>query len=341
MPEFVVSIEEGGRRLDHLLDRLAPGLGLRGRRRLCAEGRVLVNGRPGREAYKARPGDVLSLAAEETAPGLTGTGGGARLIALGAHLAALDKPAGMHTEALAGKTGDSLQARLVELLPGRSGRPRLLNRLDFPTSGLVVAALDGEGEEQWRRAQEAGLTEKRYLALLEGELTEQRLVRRNLALRGRGRARAEPADHADPRRHTLLRPLAGLDARVMLDRLETEEGGRWRRAELVPARLTLAACRILKGARHQIRAHAAAAGFPLLGDRRYGGAWLWGEEERAEGGCTALHPEDERFYLHHGRLSLPGFTARSAPRWLELLDGEARQAGLAWLEGDGPADPAV
>lgn len=338
MPGFIVSPEEGGRRLDHVLVRLAPDLGLRGRRRLCAEGRVLVNGRPGSEAAKVRPGDVLSLADAAVAGAASAA---ARVIRMGEHLAALDKPAGLHSEALAGKAGDSLQARLDELLSGRGKRPCLLNRLDFPTSGLVLAALDREGAEQWRAAQEEGRTEKRYLALLEGILPQTRIMRQRLALKGRERVVAEVAEHPDHRRHTLLRPLATLDARDVLDRLGAG-GGRPRRGpDSTPNRATLAACRILKGVRHQIRAHAAAAGFPLLGDRRYGADRLGGKKGE-EGSLPPVPcPEDEWFYLHHGRLSLPGFTAWSAPRWLELLDKEACEAGLAWLAGNGPADPAA
>lgn len=162
-------------------------------------------------------------------------------------------------------------------------------------------------------------------------------MRQRLVLKGRERVLVELADHADFRRHTLLRPLAALDARELADILEAAEGRVWRGAGPAPQRVTLAACRIVKGARHQIRAHAAAAGFPLWGDRRYGAAWLCGLERENGGGRPAPYAENERFYLHHGRLSLPGWTVRSAPRWLDLLGGVARAAGLAWLEERAPA----
>lgn len=333
----VVSPAEDGQRLDHVLSRLVPSLGLRGRRRLCEEGRVLVNGRPGRGAHKLRSGDLLSLAEARPPVGtVAGIGAGAEadggaspiaLLGRTAHLAALDKPAGLHTEALAGKAGDSLQARMETAFSGAGHR--LLNRLDYATSGLVALALDEEGASLWRQAQDQGLTEKRYLALLEGEMTEERLMRQRLVLKGRDRVLVELADHADFRRHTLLRPLAVLDARALADRLEAAEGCLWRAG--APRRITLAACRIVKGARHQIRAHAAAAGFPLWGDRRYGAAWLC-EGEREEGReAASLKAEAERFYLHHGRLSLPGWTVQSLPRWLDLLDGAAQAAARAWL----------
>lgn len=340
MSETIVTPDEAGQRLDRVLERLTPDMGLRGRRRLCAEGRVLVNGAPGREAYKVRPGDALLLvcgAAPEEPGGGGGRGGlSVRLVARGAHLAALDKPAGLHSEALAGKAADSVQARLPVLLPACPQPPRLLNRLDFPTSGLVLAALDREGEEQWRLAQDGGRTEKRYLALLEGELEGGRLLRQRLALKGRERVLVELAAHPDVRRHTRLMPLAVLPAEEVLAALAPEVKDLvWNSLGSAPDKITLAGCLILKGARHQIRAHAAAAGFPLLGDRRYGARWRC--DNPAGPAESSVVPENERFFLHHGRVSVPGFTAWLVPAWLERLSGAAQAAGKAWLRPERPA----
>lgn len=341
MTETVVMPEEAGQRLDRVLTRLVPKFGLRGRRRLCAEGRVTVNGAPGREAYKVRPGDVVRIVESglpEEPAGHAHAGDLVRLAARSGHLAALYKPAGLHTESLAGKAADSLQARLDGIVPGCAPSPRLLNRLDFPTSGLVLAALDREGEEQWRRAQDGGQTEKRYLALLEGALDSERILRQRLALKGRDRVLVELAEHPDARRHTRLFPLAVLPTDATLAALSAENGELpWRSRGLAPDRVTLAGCVILKGARHQIRAHASAAGHPLLGDRRYGARWLWGGSAREEAADGPIAPEDERIFLHHGRVTLPGFMAWLAPAWLERLTPSARARGLAWLGSERPA----
>lgn len=329
---IVVSECEAGRRLDAALKRLLPGVGLRGRRRACDLGQVLVNGRERPSAYKVRPGDALALADPEERPAgeapvseslpapcalrpETGEGSG---------LAALFKPAGMHSEALAGKPGTSLGSpeMLAALLPGAGERARLLNRLDCATSGIVMAALNAEGERRWKAAQDRGLTRKYYLALLQGCLEGERLMKLRLILKGRERVLVEMADHPDVRRHTLIVPLARLAPGVL--RNETAPGGE----------ATLAGCLILKGARHQIRAHAAALGHPLLGDTRYGTAPLAvnGGENDPEG--------VEHFWLHHGRIELPGFTARCLPVWLKSLGDEARRAGEAWLAGNAEGFPA-
>ena len=307
---IVVDEGDAGRRLDAALAELLPGAGLRGRRRACGLGRALVNGRARPAAYRTRPGDVLTLAAPEEDGDETFLSRAAAHVltpekAEAGGLAALFKPAGMHSEALAGKPGTSLEA----LLAGLPGCARLLNRLDCATSGIVMAALDAEGERRWKEAQDGGLTRKHYLALLQGRLEGERLVKLRLILKGRERVLAEMAEHPDHRRHTLIVPLAHLAPDRLRDIAE-------------PAgEATLAGCLILKGARHQIRAHAASLGHPLLGDARYG----------AEGRPAA----EERFFLHHGRIELPGFAASCLPEWVETLGGEARRAGEAWLAKTG------
>ena len=89
---------------------------------------------------------------------------------------------------------------------------------------------------------------------------------------------------------------------------ETKHRGQWRAASTEVTRLdsTLWRAQITRGARHQIRLHAASVGLPLRGDRLYGG-----------GG-------DGRFFLHH-----LGLTA-----WEE-------EAPVAPLPSDWPREPEV
>lgn len=326
---IVVGECEAGQRLDAVLERLLPGMGLRGRRRTCELGRALVNGRARPAAYKVRSGDVLASAEPEETFAVKALASGAIPAPCvlhpetgeGSGLAALFKPAGMHSEALAGKPGTSLGSPeiLDTLLPAPGERARLLNRLDWATSGIVMAAVNTEGERRWKAAQEGGLTRKYYLALLQGYLDGERLVKQRLILKGRERVLVEMADHPDSRRHTLIVPLARIAPECLRNRTVSE------------GEATLAGCLILKGARHQIRAHAAALGHPLLGDTRYGAEPLIVD-------CTENDPQSvEHFLLHHGRIELPGFMACCLPAWLKSLEEEARCAGEAWLSGNNSA----
>ena len=127
-------------------------LGLRARRRLCDRSLVLVNGKPGIPGLKLRAGQEIIIlpdpegaAIPEDAPSLVYKDGG---------IAALYKPAGMHTAALAGSLSPSLETLLGDLLPSEEEgyASRLLNRLDAPTSGLVLASCTDGGERRWPSA---------------------------------------------------------------------------------------------------------------------------------------------------------------------------------------------
>ena len=210
--------EEVEQRLDRVLGRLVPDMGLRGRRRLCELGLALVNGRPAKESKKLREGDIVSIAdgaelptedASSAAPAASPAPGEAaplfpedkpRVIRRNRRFAILHKPAAMHTESLAGKPGDSLQTLLPQLLGPLPERVRLLNRLDYPTSGLVTVALTPEGVNDYQEYQDAGQTEKRYLALLEGEMEHGMLANQKLILKNRERVLVELMRHPDPRR---------------------------------------------------------------------------------------------------------------------------------------------
>jgi len=78
----------------------------------------------------------------------------------------------------------------------------------------------------------------------------------------------------------------------------------WPEAQLAHGR-TLVRVRIQAGARHQIRAHLAAANLPIVGDP------LYGDPES---------PLEARLYLHHRRLEFLDFKAFCPPPWLRELE---------------------
>jgi len=251
-------------RLDYALAR-SLGLGLRRCRALIEEGMVLVDGQVLRKGDLVHPGQTIILDDASTSPDIP-PGPPLSVISHSGRFAALLKPRGMHSAAGTGK--ESVEAKLPAA--GLAGW-RLVNRLDQPTSGLVLAAATKEDERIYKGWQEQGLVRKFYLAMVHGAVASLELRGRILDDRRRVvRVTGEP-DH--PLRSTLVRPVQ-------------EEGG-----------LTLVLVRILKGRRHQIRAHLAHAGHPLLGDPLYGQA------------------EPGGLFLHHWRVDMPGFSAMCLPDW--------------------------
>ncbi len=304
MPCWNVLSEEEGQRLDRILARLMPGVGLRGRRRACSSNMVAVNGRVARESLKVRAGDrvelfsspFLSLPKERNSVSEL-----PKVLEIHPHFAFVYKPAGLHTLSLAGRPNANLEQFLPNLL-NISGA-KLLNRLDYPTSGIVITSLDRQGESLYRQEENLGRVKKVYLALLEGLLQHPVLADMPLDGNGRERVRILPG-RVDPLRQTRIRPLAWFNTSE-LSLLTSEFTAQ---NEKIPSELTLAECSITKGSRHQIRAHCATLGFPLMGDRRYG---------------SSLYPKDpahERFFLHNALVIFKDFSIHANAPWVSLLE---------------------
>jgi tRNA pseudouridine32 synthase/23S rRNA pseudouridine746 synthase/23S rRNA pseudouridine955/2504/2580 synthase len=155
---------------------------------------------------------------------------------------ALDKPAGMVTVPGRG-TATALSALAREIAPGAMP----VHRLDRETSGVVVFGIGPEAHRALNAAFEGRRVEKRYLALVRGDLAAP--VRCDLAL--------------SPARRGRMRVAEGGDAQEATTAIEPVERF---------GAVTLCACLPLTGRTHQIRVHLAAIGHPLLVDAQYGAA---------------------------------------------------------------------
>jgi len=184
-------------------------------------------------------------------------------------LVAVDKPAGWPSHPLLpderGTVVNALVARYPEL-PDASEDPReggLVHRLDTETSGVLLAARTRPAWEAVRAAFDRREVDKRYLAAVSGPIADAGEI--ELSLRHR-------ADHVEPA------PAGGGREASSRFRVLSRKGD-----------LSLVEVRILTGVLHQIRAHLAAIGAPVLGDALYGGRPV---------------PGLERFFLHAASLGL-------------------------------------
>ena len=267
-------------RLDAFLAQ-SMGLGLRQCRTLIEGGLVLVDGRPLAKGGMVRPGQRVSVAESAAVPAAPHPE--VAVLARDDRFAALAKPAGLHS--VAGRGQACLETCLTGL--GLAGW-RLLNRLDLLTSGLVLAAASEDGEAAYKGWQDGGLVCKWYLAVARG--TVEAMTLRGRILDDKRRVVRVTGDEDEPLRWTQVCPVRPMD-----------DG-------------TLVLVRILKGRRHQIRAHLAHAGHPLAGDPVYGA-----------GGPGGL-------FLHHWRVDMPGFSAAWLPAWPGVEAAEAEAVRLAFPE---------
>lgn len=305
-----VAAAQHGERLDRIVMTLC-GLSLRAARRRI-DGGIRVDGRPAAAAQRLRAGQVLEFppAGPPSGDGLTDS---VRLLGRQGDYVAFVKPAGLHSSPLAGQTAPNLEeaAQALWRREGLSTPLHFLQRLDQATSGIVCAAVSPEAARRFRAAEAGGRYAKCYLALLRGELAAPLTADRLLDVDSRRISRVLDKA-APPLRQTRFFPLHVLRG---------EEAAATLAANGLPAQdapLSLAACLIRCGARHQIRAHAASLGLPLCGDSRYA--------PPEDGPATG----PERFLLHHACLSGPDGRWLCLPAWegLPFLENHFRK----WLE---------
>lgn len=256
MESWVIPPAQEGQRLDRALAELFPHTGLRGRRRLLKSAEWLLNGQPASTSSRVHGGDLLEIPAQpsEQAPQKC------CLLTVQAPYCFFYKGAGLHSVKLAGGCAPSLEGALKQLLPEalQSQDPQLLQRLDFGTSGILAAALNPAAAEFYRLMEKSGQVKKYYLTLLTGRLEKEQKISNALDTAQRRKTKVL---NLESEKITYFRPLK-----------IWEEGANSPFAEFTcgAGPLTLAACLLSSGQRHQIRAHAAYLGHPLWGDALYG-----------------------------------------------------------------------
>lgn len=260
---FTVSEDDDGIRLDRWFKRHVPDVSFNMVSRWSRTGQLRLNGR------KAVPGDRIEAGQEiRFPPPPTAHAKSTRPQARREPLSedetrfirdmviyedpsafVLNKPPGLATQG-GTKTTQHLD-RLLDGLADERGRPKLVHRLDKDTSGALLVARTACSAGHFAKAFSGRTAKKVYWALVVG---------------------VPDADEG-----TIDAPLAkqpGTGGEKM--HIDEEHGlpakTRWRTIDRAGNRAAWVELQPLTGRTHQLRAHMAAIGHPIVGDAKYGGA---------------------------------------------------------------------
>ncbi len=336
---LTVAEGEGDQRLDRWLRRRFPHVGQGQVEKLCRKGQIRVDGGRVKASTRLEVGQAVRLpplpetAAAEPRPRATVSDADAAMIRSAViwrddHFIALNKPAGLPTQ------GGSKQMKHVDGLSealrfGAEDKPRLVHRLDKDTSGVLILARSADAARKMTETLRDRATRKIYWAAVAGVPNP----RMGTIRFGLVKAPGHGAGGEGEKMHC-IHP-SKIDETPDAKRAVTDYavlsglGGRVSWMALVP----------VTGRTHQLRAHMAEIGHPIIGDGKYGGS---GQENLGEGWGAQLGGEISRkMHLHARSLQFRhpftgGTITVTAPlpehmrRTWEMFD---------WREADVPADP--
>ena len=232
-------------------------------------GAVTVDGERSTKGHRVAAGELIRAQLDEEPEAIEASEVPYRVAFEDEHLMVVDKPAGVVVHPAPGHRGGTLVEALASRTAGGPdpSRPGVVHRLDRDTSGLLVFAKS----EQVHAALQAMIRKREvrreYLTLVAGSPdTDSGAIDAPL---GRDRQRRTVMSSRTDR------PRASVTHFHVLERLP---------------RTALLEVRLETGRTHQIRAHLAAIGHPVVGDPQYGG--------RDSGQRLGL----ERQFLHSARL---------------------------------------
>ena len=299
-----ISEDSENQRIDNYLAKVLKGVPKSHIYRILRSGEVRVNSKRVRPTYRLQVGDKLRIPPVRTArPTRQGTASRSNLLLEVLFeddgLLAINKPSGVAVHG-----GSGVSSGIVELLRMRDPKPRfleLVHRLDRETSGVLLLAKKRSALTRLHQMLRTGEIEKRYLVLVKGRwLNQKQIVKlplnKYVTAFGERRVAVKTGGQAA---HTLF----------FLRR-------NWQEFSLLEAELKT-------GRTHQIRAHLAHLGFPVLGDAKYGDFAL--NRELAKRGLNRMFLHACKLVVKHpvsgAILQLEAPLPRDLQRFIDNLEG--------------------
>lgn len=275
-----VAVDDGDQRLDRWFKRQFPQISQGRLEKMCRKGEIRVDGGRVKASTRLEAGQQVRVpplpdsAAPPPTPKTKVSAADAKLIQSCViyhddHVIALNKPAGLPTQGGSGQTrhvdglAEALKFDLDE-------KPRLVHRLDKDTSGVLLLARTRLAAKALTAAMRHKETRKIYWALVAGVPTPYLGEIRYGLVKAGGHGKSGEGE-----KMIAVHPRE-IDATPGAKRAHTLYATLYR----VASRAAWVAMEPITGRTHQLRAHMAEIGHPIIGDGKYGGS---GQENMGDG----------------------------------------------------------
>lgn len=336
---LTVAEEEGEQRLDRWFRRRFPHVTQGAVEKMCRTGQLRVDGGRAKAADRVAPGMQIRVpplpAGEAPAPvesRMAKTD--ARMIQDAVlwkdeHMIVLNKPAGLPSQGGSGQGARHVDALAEALKFGYKEKPRLVHRLDKDTSGVLLLARTDRVARALSEALRHRAARKIYWAVVAGVPDPRQGSIKFGLVKAPGRGRGGEGE-----KMLCVHP-AKVAETEGAKRARTDYFTLW----FLGTRLSWMALEPVTGRTHQLRAHMAEIGHPILGDGKYGGA---GQENPGDGwGAAGGGDISRKLHLHARSLTIEHPVTKTMMTFTAPLpDHMARTWKLMdWKETDVPADP--
>ena len=336
---LTVAGDEGEQRLDRWFKRRFPHVTQGAVEKMCRTGQVRVNGGRVKASDRVVPGMEIRVpplpvgeAPKPVESRMARTDAGMIQDAVlwkDDHMIVLNKPAGLPSQGGSGQGERHVDALAEALKFGYKEKPKLVHRLDKDTSGVLLLARTDRVARALSEALRHREARKIYWAVVAGVPHPRQGSIKFGLVKAPGRGRGGEGEKMLCVHPSKVAETEGAK------RAQTDYFTLW----FLGARLSWMALEPVTGRTHQLRAHMAEIGHPILGDGKYGGS---GQENPGDGwGATSGGDISRKLHLHARSLTIEHpITKEMMTFTAPLPDHMARTWKLMdWKETDVPADP--
>jgi len=278
MKEYIIKNNDAGQRLDRFTSKVVPMLPSSLAQKYIRIKRIKVNDKGAKRDYKLATGDIVQMYINDDffeTPGdenayLKITNPSLEIIYEDENIMLVNKPAGVLCHggdkfdygSVAGARGLPLIS-VIQAYLHKNGQwhprdensftPALCNRIDRNTSGIVIAAKNAETLRIINEKIKQQEIDKYYLAAVHGKPEPEKARLEGYIFKDAVKNRVFVTKNSQPGAKSAIMEYITLSASDKLSLLE---------------------CKLITGRTHQIRAQLAYAGYPILGDGKYGNGKL-------------------------------------------------------------------